>query len=493
MAGIGFELKRLTREEGLLRPVASAGHGAIVAAGPWILTVVALSLIQRNLPVTDAAAYQLQALIIYVFCLSLLVTAPIVAAALRGCADDLYLGRYDRIGAVYLAALTGCAAVGAATTAAIFAAWFGFSGTGLLAACTTAATTSMIWPATAFCAAVRNFGAVTRGFVVGLAVAVVATLAAAYVGFGPHVQALAFGSGLGLVALWLTGAVLSAFPEPVPGLRQPFQRLVDTARRHVAVVLGAFLAIAALWIDSWIMWMGPLGLPVASGLPTAPFYDSAMFIARLAILPGLVLFLTSVDSEVLAGVRKFLHVVQAQGTIVRIEAQANVLGQTTNRLLLRLILVQTSLSLVVAVLAPALVGPAGLFYQQVGILRFGAMGALFHVIFFAATTVLLLLGRERLFLALQAGFLFLNGGATLAALALGPAYYGFGYLVAAACVAVLAMVSVHRALDRIVYFTFAEALRLTRRPPRSAELRPSLRHILQRLRRDRAEFRKGNA
>lgn len=477
MAGIGFALRRLAREEGVLRPVASAGHGAVVAAGPWILTVAALGIVQRNLPRTGQDAYDLQALIIYQFCLSLVVTAPILAAALRLAADDLYLRQPERVRETFLAALLASVAATVAVALLVLGLGFGWRGAPLAAALASAGATGAIWPATAFCAATRDFGSITRAFAVGLALAVAGTLAGAGAGLPPAFQALLFAAGLWTTALWLGSRILATFPAAVPALRPPLARIAGTARRHPFAVAGAALAMVGIWADSWIMWFGPAGLAVASGLPTAPFYDSAMFVARLAMLPGLVLFLGSVDTGVFLALRRFLGTIENHGSLARIEREGAELSAQTNRLLVRLILAQATLTVVAVALAPAVVGPAGLLFQQLGILRFGTIAALFHVVFFAASTLLVLLGRERRFFLAQGAFLALNTLATTATIRLGPETYGAGYLAAATLAAILATRMLQGALRDIVYLTFADALAKARRPA-GAGLREALRRYL---------------
>ncbi|GGD90327.1 pellicle/biofilm biosynthesis Wzx-like polysaccharide transporter PelG [Aureimonas endophytica] len=473
MAGIGFELRRMAREEGLLRPVASAGHGAFVAAGPWLLTILALKLVQAYLPASKAAAYDLQSLIIHVFCLSLLATGPVVTAGLRLCADDLYLGRPGRIRAVYLATQLVATLAGAALAFVVLGLVFGWRGEGLLAGCAATAATAGVWPAAAFGNAIRELGAITRAFVAGLGLSVAATLLAAEHGLGADVQALAFAAGLWLAGLLLTARILATFPAPMTSLAAPLRLLLGTFAARRAVVLGALASVVALWIDSWIFWLGPAGHVSASGLPTAPFYDSAMFVARLTMLPGLVLFVGAVDTGVFAAMRRFLETIEGHGTLARIEAERRALTEATNRLLLRLILVQALVSAIVVMLAPALVAPAGLLFQQVALLRYGALGAFFTTVFFAATTLLLLLGQEKRFLLAQVSFLAANAAGAVVTLRLGEIYYGFGALAAAAVAAVLAVALLHDALERVTLHTFERALDGARRPKPAAVRAPS--------------------
>ena len=45
MAGIGFQLRKLSRQETISSVVAAAGHAAVIAAGPWLFTIFSLAAI----------------------------------------------------------------------------------------------------------------------------------------------------------------------------------------------------------------------------------------------------------------------------------------------------------------------------------------------------------------------------------------------------------------------------------------------------------------
>ena len=45
MAGIGFALRTLSRQETLSGLVRASGHAAVIAAGPWLFTIFSLATI----------------------------------------------------------------------------------------------------------------------------------------------------------------------------------------------------------------------------------------------------------------------------------------------------------------------------------------------------------------------------------------------------------------------------------------------------------------
>ena len=203
-----------------------------------------------------------------------------------------------------------------------------------------------------------------------------------------------------------------------------------------------------------------MGRSAGSGLWTAPLYDSAMFIARLSMLPGLVTFLLAVDTSVHQRTRDFMVTVEEHGTLRRIGERLEDLASTAHATLTRLIVLQAVTCAILVIVAPAIIGPVNLQYQQVGVLRFGLLGALFHTIFIAASTLVLHFGRGGAYLVLQSVFLAANACATAASLALSEQLLGLGYLLGTAASAVAALWVLQRMLSRLDYLTFHGALAL---------------------------------
>lgn len=467
MAGIGFELKRLADRKGMLAPAASLGHATVIAAGPWLLTVIALGLIQAGSTFeTEARDQAVQSLIIYSFCLSLLATAPVTAIAIREASDRIYLKRFERLTPLFLTALLVSVLCGLVAGGLVFGLGFRMGGMDLAWASLSVAILSAMWPAMAFCGMMRRYGAITRAFVVGLAAAIGLTLLVRRADLDAAVEAAAFALGLGLTTILLQASFTATFPPEERPQHSPAAR----RQRRGLIAVGATLSAASLWIDSWLMWAGPLGVASRDGLSTAPFYDSVMFIARMSMVPALAFFVIWVETAIFDRVVAYIATIRGTGTLRRIEEEATALRHTLRRMMGTVLLVQFMASAALALLAHSAVEAAGLLFQQTGILRNGAIGVFFHLGFLAASTMLLFLDRLAAFAWLQGLFLVLNLILTALSLALPPEAYGLGYMAAAALSAFAAIFVLENTSDDIVALTFAEA----HRPPSSAPRWPAL-------------------
>src|SRR5215813_2634298 len=106
MAGIGFRLRALGEQDNLLAPLASIGHAAVIAAGPWLFTVTALEVI--GILGTDHVSRSVidgfRLVVIYAFAISLISSAPIVLVAALLVGDALYARDAGRVRPLFLAA-----------------------------------------------------------------------------------------------------------------------------------------------------------------------------------------------------------------------------------------------------------------------------------------------------------------------------------------------------------------------------------------------------
>ncbi|MCG6114055.1 MAG: exopolysaccharide Pel transporter PelG [Mesorhizobium sp.] len=461
MAGIGFLMRAMNRRDSLVVPTIALGKGALIAAGPWILTVLSIALIHQATAhiLSPAQSYNFRGQVIYAFAMSLLATAPVVNVAIRLVADDTFLGDLDRVRGRYSAALIFCAGLSAALSTLVLFGVFGLSGPDLAVGVVSTTIIGLIWPTLAFCGAVRDYAGITLGFFLGLLAAVLATIIAAHADWGPLAMMATFSLGLGVVLFGLASRVLMLFPRTDAVILPQLIALLKGFARYRLLALGSAIAIAALWIDKWIMWFGPLGVPLPNGLVSAPIYDGAMFIAYLMIIPALGLFITEIETTFLEAYRNYYDSIRERGPLSRLKKARAMLERVTVRMLGRVLLAQAILCAVVALAAPFLVSMVGLQFQQAGILRLGAVAALFQFQFLACSSLLLFFEQHGRFLALQILFFVCQAAFTLASIWLGPQYFGFGHLMACAVAGYAAFEVLDRTFRKLDYLTFSAALR----------------------------------
>ena len=196
--------------------VASAGHAAVIAAGPWLFTIFALAAITLA---TDQIAgltvlSNFRAVVIYSFALSLVLAAPATIVATRLVGDTLWLKQPERVKPLLLGAYLSClplVSFGLLLLLALVRPPFEI---GLVLSAGTLLV-SLIWVALAFCGAIRDYKGVTLSFLFGLLVSLATTVTVAIQGFGAAGMAWGFLAGLTVTFFGLTSRVFVTFPHPV--------------------------------------------------------------------------------------------------------------------------------------------------------------------------------------------------------------------------------------------------------------------------------------
>ncbi|RFC63439.1 hypothetical protein DYI37_10400 [Fulvimarina endophytica] len=459
MANIGFELRFPSRDRSLSGALADGLFGASVVAGPWILTVLAMGLLQATRQ-DDGDAFALQSIIIYIFFITLLATAPVIALCGRLLADDLYRNDPSEIADAYVTCLFLSWLSTTVIAALLLFSRMSVEPVDILIAVQACGLASLMWPSFAFASSVKRYGLIGASFAIALVVSVGASLALREAGFGAPVQAVGFSFGLALGSSIIGGFLLRAFGGASVGAPRIGARLSQAWRDHRPLVLGAAFAVAAIWIDSVVMWLGPLGIAAANGLETAPTYDSAMFVARLAMVPGLAFNFLAIDPASYGAIRRYLQGIEERDTLVAIQSRLSNVETLIDLQLRGLLVLQTGLTGLFVVLVPFAIPFVGLAHVQIATLQFGILGALFHVIFFAATALVLNCGAERDFMRLQVLFFVLNGGGAALSLLLPSAYLGVGYFLAALVSGLASLYVLQSVLQRLTRLTFERGLTL---------------------------------
>lgn len=455
MAGIGFQLRKLSRQDTLSSVVAAIGHAAIIAAGPWLFTIASLAAItlttDRVAGTETLAAFRI--VIIYSFAMSLVLTAPVTIIATRLVADALWLKQTVRVRPLLFAAYLASLVVVAAG-ALVLIAYFRPPRQTATVLAAGSMLVGLIWVVLSFCGAVRDYRGVTLSFLYGLVVSMLASIGAAILGAGSAGIAAGFLAGLAVTFFGLTWRVLRTFPAPLPDPLSGVRAFLAGIREYWRLALGAFAGTMGVWIDKWIFWFSPAGEHLDVGLVHAPLYDSAMFIASLGIIPALSAFVIRLETDFFERYQQYYATISGHGTYSQIEeARSQMHGFTLDNLTL-ITVGQIGICAVLALTAPLLVEALGLQFRQVAILRYGALGAVFQFIFIACSAMLLFFDRRRLYVSLQLIFLASMAGLTLLSVRLGEDYYGTGYFLACLVSAFIAYRLADRTFENLNYLTF---------------------------------------
>jgi len=171
-------------------------------------------------------------------------------------------------------------------------------------------------------------------------------------------------------------------------------------------------------------------------------------------VPALTLFTVNIETRFFERYQAFYRDIQQHATYAQIARNHRLIIQALLESARNLVILQGAVCAVTIFMAPAIVGALGLTYTQIGMFRFGALGAFFQVLFMFTTIILSYFDLRLRNLAAQVFYLAANAGLTLLFSDMGFAWYGYGYFLASLLAFALAYLLAADALRRLPYVAF---------------------------------------
>ncbi|HEX5138528.1 MAG TPA: exopolysaccharide Pel transporter PelG [Planctomycetota bacterium] len=450
MAGIGFELRRMIDERrGFVAKVRAYSCAALIASGPWLMTILTLTLLNVAGPYLggDEGYSLFRALVTYAFAFSLILQGIVQMAVTRWVADALYGKRYEDV----LPAFAACIAITGLLHAVIgtaFCTWAGFAPRLSLLAVTLFTIIGMTWIALIWLSLVRQYDDVLRAYVYGTLVAMMGVLLV-FLSQGTEPILAAYTAGQAFTLVLLLRTILRGMDTGEKRDYRVFKSLVS-----FPVLAGVGFAYnAAIWVDKMIFWFAD-GIGPHRLVRYHPLYDTCSFLAYLTVVPALALNLVQLETAFYERYRAYYGAILAGSPLAVIERNRTRMFESLREGIVRLLRVQGAITAAVVIFAPLIVQGLELPEIAVRLFRLTCLGAGFHVLLLICILMQMYFDLRAHALATSATFLVLNGVLAWWSVNRGIETYGVGYALASFLTLLLGFVLLHRAMDRLDYHTF---------------------------------------
>lgn len=394
----------------LLASVRRFGAAIIVAAGPWLVSVVALAIISVTMtPAMGFAAVEdLRLTVVYAFCIAPLVTGPVGAVAGRRIAAAVEEGNTDSVAELFLAAaaLSGLVAQVIALAVCLI---LGIGPAGVAAGFVfLTAAAALLWTSFAVLAAVRSYGFLIAAFTGGMVLSVACALLAAVHAPTTEVLIWSFAAGVSLCVALSIRYIQRRFPSGYDRFAETFADLLRQIRASAVLCAGVLFAICGVWVDKWVFWFGPQGARSAAGFLHSSAYDSVMFLAHLSVIPTYAALLVFHHGDLVAVIERFKSAIQARSSYGLIRERLAELEGTAWTGILTIASVQAAVTIGLVLMSPLLAKALDFSFGQFLTLRVGLIGVFFHSVMFLCCALLLVANRIRHYAIMQGAFLVLN-------------------------------------------------------------------------------------
>lgn len=226
-------------------------------------------------------------------------------------------------------------------------------------------------------------------------------------------------------------------------------------RRYAWLTAAGLIYYAGMWVDKLLFRFSSRGEMVAPHvLYAAHQYEMADFLAQLTVIPALAVFFLRVETDFFERFREFYARIQLKAGLSQIEEARDLMEAEVRNGGARLLVVQTLITVLAILLAPALFFHLQLDDVTIRLARIQMVAVLFQTLMFCVAVVMMYYEAYREACTVFIAFLAGNALLTWLLLPLGEAYDGFGFLIAAVLSCLLGVVLLFRRLRHIQYVTF---------------------------------------
>lgn len=452
MAGIGFELRHHLRKEtyaGFLRAYAVA---AIVGSGPWVISISSMLLIgflAQTLRRGPELVTPFLASVTYLMAASLTLSGFLQLVFVRFIADCLFEERAEAVAPNTLGALVVTTIASGVVGTAVTAIAFDGNVAVRVLLTVTFVTLCDVWILSVLLSGVKAYRNVVGVFLLGYGLTVVVALALAGLGLAGYLAGFFAGNAFVLFAMLVL--VLRSYPSE----RFIAFEFLDRRKIFPQLALTGGLLNGAVWIDKLVFWMNPVtSEPLLGPIRYSVVYDVPIFVAYLSVIPGMAVFFVRIETDFAEAYERFYDAVRKGDTLDGLDDLRGQLVLAARSGIYDIFRVQGLTAVLLLFTGERVLAlfhiPA--FYTY--LFKIDVVGVGFQVVLLAALTVLFYLDCRKLACAISGLFAGLNLVLSILTQHLGPRFYGFGFLVAAAFTSLVALSALSRKLERLDYETF---------------------------------------
>ncbi len=318
MAGIGFGLKKLFVQKGILENIKAYGFAGIVCTGPMLLGILLL-LVMRFIAslggAPEAAQDTLVAIITHTLIASLMISSILLMVVTRFTSDMLYVGKPEKIMPSFYgssAILLIIGSIGFGIFLILTNAPLAYKALCFILCCVLI----VVWLQVSYITALKDYRRLLVWFIVGVVVSILsgfiliilkidticALLSALIIGYGTIM------SGFFII-------MHRCFPK---GQGSSIYFLTWIDRFPSLLFMGLFMSIG-VFSHLIIAWFGPYGRQVFGLFRDAPQYDVPAFIAFLSVIPTTIGFVTSFEVNFYPKYKHYFFLYNNGGTLKDIE------------------------------------------------------------------------------------------------------------------------------------------------------------------------------
>ncbi len=451
MAGIGFELKKILKKDTLLSILEAYGLAGIVSSGPWVLSIVALMAIgflSLGTVLPEEAIIQFLVIITYLMAGSLILSGLFQLMFTRFISDLLYQNLEQQV----TPNLLGCMIVTSIIAAT-------FSGSVLIFSelspiikitlITAFVVLCNLWLVIIFLSGMKQYYRIFFTLLGGYGLMIILSVV------------IQSSSILGLLMIFTGCQALITFIFLFFILRYyPTEHLIafsflNTKKTYLSLVFCGVIYNLGVWVDKFCFWLNPnVSFQVIDIFYASYIYDLPIFIAYLAIIPGMAVFMMHMETDFSKSSEAFYNTVRDGGTLESIYQLKDKMVLDCKNSIYQIFKVQGITLMILLLWSKDILQAIGVDLAYLRLLYIDLVGVSLQVLVMAILNVMFYLDKRHQALMLVSFTAVVNLVLTQLTIYLGPEFYGYGFAIAMLATTLIGLNLLNNQFNSLEYKTF---------------------------------------
>lgn len=452
MAGIGFELRRILARDTYTSTLQAYLYAGVISSGPWVLSIITVMLvgvISTTALLPDLMVRQFLITVTYLMASTLILTGGLQLFFTRFVSDRLFEKRYadilpNLLGILLLVTL-GSGLLGILLLGTLFDQPLMYR----LLVLANFVVLCNLWLVIIFLSGMKAYHRILLVMVVGYSLMLLSAWLLEGLGMTGLLLALLVGHG-SLLFMFLYDIL-----REYQGDRLIAFDFLDRRQIFISLFITGLLYNLGVWIDKFIFWYSPgTSNAVIGPLRASMLYDLPIFLAYLAIIPGMAVFLVRIETDFAEWYERLFEAIRGGETLQHIGQLKNEMILSIRQGLLEICKVQGVTVVLLYLFAPGLLDWLGISSYYLPLFYIDLVGVSLQVVYMALLNVFFYLDKRAIVLQLCALFLLLNTALTTLTLYLSPSFFGYGFTLSLLVCVLVGLYRLSSTLDDLEFDTF---------------------------------------
>ncbi|BAP77898.1 polysaccharide exporter PST family PelG [Pseudomonas sp. MT-1] len=452
MAGIGFELRKILSRDSYTATLRAYVYAGLISSGPWVLSIISVMVIgvmSLGVVVPELLIRQFLVSVTYLMASSLIFTGGAQLFFTRFISDRLFEKRQELILpnliGILLVITVSSGVLGFLLLSLLFDQPFLYR----LLMLANFVVLCNLWLTIIFLSGMKAYNRILLVMVVGYSVMVLCSYLLRFL----KLEGLLLGLLIGHASLFFMFLfdILREYPARQLVAFDFFKR----KQVYVSLLLTGLCYNLGIWIDKIIFWFNPsTSSHVIGPLRASMLYDLPIFLAYLAIIPGMAVFLVRIETDFAEWYDRVFSAIRGGETLQHIGQLKQQMILSVRQGLLEICKVQGLTVVLLFLIAPKLLTWLGISAFYLPLFYVDLIGVSIQVVFMALLNVFFYLDKRTIVLELCVIFVLLNAMLTVVSQQLGPSFFGYGFTLSVLACVLLGLVRLSSSLEDLEYETF---------------------------------------